>query len=151
MDHNELVEQYKQENEKLRTKIVRFNDMLASYQNVLVPELRKQITQVKKERDHLSCENWKMKYRIMPAKSGTITALQERVMKLVAELKLLKQELDLVRQERNAAVEQLHGICSACDNYTPNHNEGPCRFCCYETARDPKAEANDNWRWNGGR
>ena len=39
------------ENEKLRADVVRFNDMLASYQNVLVPELRAELEQVKVERD----------------------------------------------------------------------------------------------------
>ena len=37
--------------EKLRADVVRFNDMLASYQNVLVPELRAELEQVKRERD----------------------------------------------------------------------------------------------------
>ena len=39
------------ENEELRADVVRFNDMLASYQNVLVPELRAELEQVKRERD----------------------------------------------------------------------------------------------------
>ena len=39
------------ENDKLRADVVRFNDMLASYQNVLVPELRAELEQVKRERD----------------------------------------------------------------------------------------------------
>ena len=39
------------ENEKLRADAVRLNDLLASYQNVLVPELRSELEQVKNERD----------------------------------------------------------------------------------------------------
>lgn len=39
------------ENEKLRADVVRFNDLLASYQNVLVPELRSELEQVKRECD----------------------------------------------------------------------------------------------------
>ena len=39
------------ENEKLRADSVRLNDLLASYQNVLVPELRSELEQVKAERD----------------------------------------------------------------------------------------------------
>ena len=39
------------ENEKLRADIIRFNDLLASYQNVLVPELRAELEQVKRERN----------------------------------------------------------------------------------------------------
>lgn len=38
----------KDENEKLRADVVRLNDLLASYQNVLVPELRSELEQVKK-------------------------------------------------------------------------------------------------------
>ena len=36
------------ENEKLRADVVRFNDMLASYQNVIVPELRVELEKVKR-------------------------------------------------------------------------------------------------------
>lgn len=39
------------ENEKLRADVVRLNDLLASYQNVLFPELRAELEQVKAERD----------------------------------------------------------------------------------------------------
>lgn len=39
------------ENEKLRAEAVRLNDLLASYQNVLVPELRSELEHVKNERD----------------------------------------------------------------------------------------------------
>lgn len=41
------------ENEKLRADVVRFNDMLASYQNVLVPELRAELEQVTLENNAL--------------------------------------------------------------------------------------------------
>ena len=66
-------------------------------------------------------------------------------------LSTLQAENEKLRAELDAAIKQLHGNCPACTHYTPNHNEGPCQFCCYEIARDPKVEANDNWRWNGGR
>lgn len=39
------------ENERLRADVVRLNDLLASYQNVLVPELRSELDQVKRECD----------------------------------------------------------------------------------------------------
>lgn len=39
------------ENAKLRDDVIRFNDILASYQNVLVPELRAELEKVKVERD----------------------------------------------------------------------------------------------------
>lgn len=41
------------ENEKLRADVVRLNDLLASYQNVLVPELRAELEQVKRENNAL--------------------------------------------------------------------------------------------------
>ena len=61
----------------------------------------------------------------------------------------LHDELEKVKAERDAALEHLHGICSACKNYSPYHNRGKCRFCAYEPARDKDAEANDNWEWRG--
>ena len=41
------------ENEKLRADVVRLNDLLASYQNVLVPELRSELEQVTLENNAL--------------------------------------------------------------------------------------------------
>lgn len=61
----------------------------------------------------------------------------------------LQIELKKVNTEKNATIEQLHGICSACNNYSENHNTGKCRFCVYESVRDVDAEVNDNWEWCG--
>ena len=41
------------ENEKLRADVVRLNDLLASYQNVLIHELRSELEQVKRENNAL--------------------------------------------------------------------------------------------------
>ena len=68
---------------------------------------------------------------------------------LQAENKKLRAELEQVKSERAVALEHLHGICSACKNYSPYHNRGKCRSCAYEPARDKDAEANDNWEWRG--
>ena len=68
---------------------------------------------------------------------------------LQAENEKLRAELEQVKAERDAALEHLHGICSACKNYSPYHNRGKCRFCAYEPARDKDAEVNDNWEWRG--
>ena len=75
----------------------------------------------------------------------------DHVVALEAQLRAIMAELEATKRERDSAVAQLHGVCSACANYTPNHNEGPCRSCRHEIARNPKIEVNDNWRWNGGR
>ena len=64
-------------------------------------------------------------------------------------IETLCADLARVTAERDAAVEQLHGICSACQNYLPYHNRGKCRVCAYEPARDKDAEVNDNWKWRG--
>ena len=45
--------QWEAENEKLRADVIRFNDLLASYQNVLVPELRSELEQVTLENNAL--------------------------------------------------------------------------------------------------
>jgi len=60
-----------------------------------------------------------------------------------------KIEVEQVKRERDVAIEQLHGHCPACAHYTPNHNEGPCQFCCFEIARGTNVEINDNWKWRG--
>ena len=68
---------------------------------------------------------------------------------LQVENEKLRAELEQVKSERAVALEHLHGICSACKNYSPYHNRGKCRSCAYEPARDTDAEANDNWEWSG--
>lgn len=58
-------------------------------------------------------------------------------------------ELEQVKRERDAAVEQLHGYCPACKNYTPNHNEGACAECKHEYFQYQNIDARDNWEWCG--
>ena len=59
-----------------------------------------------------------------------------------------QQALESQRREK-AAVEDLHGICRACSNYTPYHNDGQCASCKYEVARFSQKEPRDNWKWRG--
>lgn len=75
--------------------------------------------------------------------------LQEMYQKEKAVCHATQAELEQTKQERNVAIEQLHGHCPACAHFTPNHNEGLCRFCCFEVARDKNVEINDNWKWRG--
>lgn len=49
----------------------------------------------------------------------------------------------------DAAIDQLHGYCTACTHYTPNHNEGPCRTCKHEYYHLLNNESLDNWEWCG--
>lgn len=69
--------------------------------------------------------------------------------KLHIELKQLRTELDRLKADRNAAVEQLHGYCSVCKHYTPNHNEGACAECKHEYFQYQNIDARDNWEWCG--
>ena len=66
-----------------------------------------------------------------------------------AENEKLRAELEQVRREREAAVQQLQGICDVCQHYTPYHNCGKCAFCEHEIVRDPKIPPVDNWEWCG--
>ena len=122
------------ENEELRADVVRFNDLLASYQNVLVPELRVENNKLRAEVEH-----WRNAHR-----QAALNFQQEN-----RECNKVLAELEQVKAERDAALEHLHGICSACKNYSPYHNTGKCRFCVYEPAREKDVEANDNWQWSG--
>lgn len=63
-------------------------------------------------------------------------------------LDVLKKDAH-IKEERDAAIQDLHGKCSVCSHYTPNHNEGPCRNCSFEIARDHTVKAEDNWEWRG--
>lgn len=61
----------------------------------------------------------------------------------------LREELDRVTAERDAAVEQLHGYCFACKHYTPYHNDGLCATCKHERACFKPWDAVDRWQWRG--
>ena len=71
------------------------------------------------------------------------------IITLQAENEKLRVEREQIKAERDAALEHLHGICSACKNYSPYHNTGKCEFCVYEPAREKDVEASDNWQWRG--
>lgn len=61
----------------------------------------------------------------------------------------LREKLNRVTAERDAAVKQLHGYCAACKNYTENHCDGPCEECKHEYYIYRDAKARDNWEWRG--
>lgn len=64
-------------------------------------------------------------------------------------LSTLRAENANLRKERDAAVEQLHGICGSCSYYTPYHNRGKCASCVHEIVRDIKITPSDHWKWCG--
>ena len=73
----------------------------------------------------------------------------ELVRKLHAENEKLRDEMEQVKRERDAVIEQLHGMCNVCKHYYPYHNRGKCAFCEHETIRDTKIPPVDNWEWRG--
>lgn len=70
---------------------------------------------------------------------------------LQAENEKLRDELDQVKRERDAVIDQLHGYCFFCANNTPSHNEGPCRACKHEYYHLLNNEYLDNWQWRGSK
>ena len=97
----------------------------------------------------LLAENKRLKSLLGESGQDLWSKENQRADRLEAENKKLRAELEQVKQERDVAIEQLHGHCPACAHYTPNHNEGLCRFCCFEIAQDTNVEINDNWKWRG--
>ena len=61
---------------------------------------------------------------------------------------LEKSEL---QEKLNLAVSQLHGICSACKNYSSYHRKGKCRNCKFDNANPAclRWYQDDCWEWNG--
>lgn len=59
------------------------------------------------------------------------------------------ERAEKVERERDAAVDQLRGLCSACKHYTPYHNDGPCATCTHEVACFAPEKATDKWEWVG--
>ena len=73
----------------------------------------------------------------------------ELIQDLTTTLSTLQAENKRMRAELDAAIKQLHGNCTACTHYTPNHNEGPCRTCKHEYYHLLNNESLDNWEWRG--
>ena len=97
----------------------------------------------------LQAENKRLKSLLGESGQDLWSKENQRADRLEAENKKLRDEVEQVKRERDVAIEQLHGHCPACAHYTPNHNEGLCRFCCFEVARNTNVEINDNWEWRG--
>lgn len=96
----------------------------------------------------LQTENEKLRAELAKAHEKADVRVKTNA-KLIEKNSILINELEQVKRERDVAIEQLHGHCPACAHYTPNHNEGLCRFCCFEIAQDTNVEINDNWKWRG--
>ena len=81
--------------------------------------------------------------------SGLFDEAATALSTLQAENEKLRAELEQVKREKDAAIEQLHGMCNVCQHYYPYHNRGKCAFCEHETLRDTKIPPVDNWEWRG--
>lgn len=62
---------------------------------------------------------------------------------------LAEERAEKAKMKLDSAIEQLHGYCHACKNYTPNHNEGPCKTCKHEYFHCRDEKVVDNWKWLG--
>ena len=88
-------------------------------------------------------------YNIVNSVCGHLNEAEALNRKLQTENEKLRAEMEQVKRERDTAIEQLHGICDACQHYTPYHNRGKCASCEHEIVRDPKIPPVDNWEWRG--
>lgn len=64
---------------------------------------------------------------------------------------LIHQHQDIISQhdkQIKLAVEQLHGICFACQHYSYNHCQGKCKNCKYSSANYTHIK-DDCWEWSG--
>lgn len=71
------------------------------------------------------------------------------ITKLLARAEEAEAKAEKTEEERDAAVDQLRGLCSACKHYTPYHNDGPCATCTHEVACFVPEKATDKWEWVG--
>lgn len=71
------------------------------------------------------------------------------ITELLARAEAAEARAEKAEKERDAAVEQLRGLCSACKHYTPYHNDGPCATCTHEVACFAPEKATDKWEWVG--
>lgn len=65
------------------------------------------------------------------------------------QAKKAEERAEKAKMKLDSAIEQLHGYCHACKNYTQNHNEGPCKTCKHEYFHCRDEKAVDNWKWLG--
>lgn len=63
----------------------------------------------------------------------------------------LLARIEVVEKERDVAIEQLRGKCSACVHYSDLHGHGKCKDCYWDyTVSESLIEyLNDNWKWKG--
>ena len=93
-----------------RGEISKFAQMEAEKYRVQNIELREQLEMLRSERDLLLKENWKLRYRVIPSKSGALTGLQMKLSSVESALKIVARggccrvcELECADKGRTAA------------------------------------------------
>lgn len=57
--------------------------------------------------------------------------------------------LEQVKRERDAAVEDLKGLCGMCAHWNHGFMEDACEECIYSKPFDDDTFEPDNWQWRG--
>lgn len=136
----------------------------------LVKELRKKIEELEDQNRRLAYENLTLRddemyfekrfYESVVTYENAMNQLQKYIAEMDSNKSNryvivdpdaidLEMKMTNVTEERDVAIEQLRGVCSACKHYTPYHNDGLCATCTHERACYKPWEATDKWEWKG--
>lgn len=88
---------------------------------------------------------------ISPEALPIVQKLRAKIFMLQTNIESLEKQITQITAERNAAIEQLHGECSACKHYSQYHAKGKCKNCKWDNASlsRPVERWDDCWEWVG--
>lgn len=88
---------------------------------------------------------------IDPETLPIVQKLRAKNFMLQTNIESLEKQITQITTERNAAIEQLHGECSACKHYSQYHAKGKCKNCKWDNASlsRPVERWDDCWEWVG--
>lgn len=97
-------------------------------------------------------------YEIREGAAQEMSFLCDCFSELRADYEELKQKFSEMQsraceaeKERDKAIKMLHGICSACKNYSAYHRKGKCKNCRFDNANPAclREYQDDCWEWKG--
>ena len=81
---------------------------------------------------------------------GECTSTDDCLLRKAADLiESLAAELEQVKRERDAAVEDLRGYCNVCMHWNRGLMEDACEHCRHSRPFDDDTFEPDNWQWRG--